>query len=612
MILFKDFERGKDCMKGTIVATWMNTCRNLYNDKTVNDAMNSVGWGKSKIFSPMDNVDDEEVKKVIEYIAKTNNEDTKKLWKKIGLDNINIFYKEYPAFFKHENLYSFLKSMFHVHVVMTKKFPGAKPPLVKIEPVSPKTAIFEYKSKRGMFDYLIGMIEGSAKFFGEQLGIEEIERSSDSIKFKFTFSKEIYYNKTYKINKFLSFGTINNLGLKIAIINFIFYLIISIFMYGLNDLPKSIVTSLLISFISYIFLSILLSPKSMIIDDLNKINNDIYIEDTDINTQDFFQDIFNLIKKHKNNIRADITGFKGVTDEMNTFVSKINVISSSMYNTSNEISDVVQQVANCAIDQADNTQNVVSILNDNIKHLNDIVQDENNNKLELEKSIDKINNSYENVDSTSKNILVTLESFKEVNDRGLELQSKVQDITGIVSVVSEISEQTNLLALNASIEAARAGEQGKGFVVVAEEVRSLAEQSQNAVRDIKTNLIKFVDEIKVLVDKIESQFNVLKIESENLKNVRDVSYEATQAASMVADSMINTIGKLNIQSEAISGIHENMESLAAIAQENSASSQEVSANVSKYTNEIKKLMSNINEFKNMTEMFKTELNKYKL
>lgn len=76
--------------------------------------------------------------------------------------------------------------------------------------------------------------------------------------------------------------------------------------------------------------------------------------------------------------------------------------------------------------------------------------------------------------------------------------------------------------------------------------------------------------------------------------------------------MIKTIDKLNVQSEAISGIYENMESLAAIAQENSASSEEVSANVSSYTNEIKNLMSNIHEFKNITESFKTELYKYKI
>ncbi|WP_333886641.1 heme NO-binding domain-containing protein [Clostridium sp.] len=599
-------------MKGTVIATWMRTCRKLYNDQVVNDAMSSVGWGPSKIFSPAENVNDGEIKKVIEYIAKANREDTKELWKKIGRDNINAFYKDYPAFFKHENLYSFLRSMFDVHVAMTKKFPGAKPPLVMINPTSSKTAVFEYKSERGMFDYLVGMIEGSTKFFGEKLKIEEMERTSNSVKFKFIFENEIYYKKVYRFNKILSFGIINNLGLKMGIINFILCFIISILMFGLNDWFKSIVVSILVLFASYISGSILMRPKSIIMETIDKINNGNFIEDGDIETNDFFEDIFNLLKKHKSIIKADFTGFKGVTDEMNTFVSNINEISNSMNSTSSEISDVVEQVANCAVEQAENTQSVVSVLNDNITHLKNIVESENNNKLELEKSIDKINNSYNNIDNTSENILTTLQSFKEVNDKGLELQSKVKDITGIVSVVSEISEQTNLLALNASIEAARAGEQGKGFGVVADEIRVLAEQSQDAVKNIDSNLIKFVDEIKVLVDKIESQFNVLKGESENLKEVRSISYEATTAAESVAESMIKTIDKLNEQSKTISGIYENMESLAAIAQENSASSEEVSASVSSYTNEIKNLMINIHEFKNITESFKTELHKYKI
>lgn len=599
-------------MKGTVVATWMRTCRKLYGDETVNTAMDEVGWGASKIFSPIENVDDGQIKNVIEAIAKANNEDVRTLWKKIGLDNINAFHKDYPAFFKHENLYSFLRSMFDVHVVMTKKFPGAKPPLVVINPVSSRTAVFEYKSERAMFDYLIGMIEGSAKFFGEKLGIEKIDETSNSVKFKFTFEKDIYYKKVYGFNKLLSFGFIKNIGIKIGIFSFILCLIISVPMFGLNNLFKSIA----ISFIAFLGACIsgymLMKPQTAIVDAINKINKNNYIEDGDIETNDFFENIYELLKQHKKMIKSDFVGFKGVTDEMNTFVSNINRISTSMDNTSGEISDVVEQVANCAVNQAENTEKVVSVLNDNIENLKCIVGNENDNKLELEKSMGKINNSYKNVDSASKNILGTLESFKKVRDRGTELKSKAKDITGIVSIVSGISEQTNLLALNASIEAARAGEQGKGFAVVAEEVRNLAEQSQDAVKDINSNLVKFAEDIEKLVKNIEEQFDVLKLESGKLQNVRDISYEATDSIEKVASSMIKTINKLTQESDSIAGIYDNMESLAAIAQENSASSEEVSANVSNYTNDIKNLMNSIGEFKKITESFKSELDRYKI
>ncbi|WP_446898076.1 heme NO-binding domain-containing protein [Clostridium sp. LBM24168] len=599
-------------MKGTVVSTWMKTCRKLYGDETVDKAMNSIGWDSSKIFLPGEDVDDRKVKDVIECISNITKDPINTLWRKIGLDNINAFHNDYPAFFKHDNLYSFFKSMFDVHVVMTKKFPGAKPPIVSIVPISNREAVFEYRSKRGMFDYLMGMIEGSAKFFNEKLGVEQIEKTDMSLKLKFIFEKDIYYKKVYKFNKFLSFGFIKNIGIKLGIFNFVCCLIISILLFGVGNIVNNIIISVVIFIGSYISASLLMRPKSIIIDSISKINKNSYLEDGNIETNDFFEDIYKLLDSHKKIVRADFVGFKGITDEMSTFVKNINKISTSMSNTSNDISGVVEQVADCAVNQAENTESVASVLNENISDLKNIVDNENNNKEELEKAIDKINNSYENVNSTSKNILDTLQKFQEVKDKGVNLQSKAKNITSIVSIVSGISEQTNLLALNASIEAARAGEHGKGFAVVAEEIRKLAEQSQSSVEEINSNLEKFVEEIKELVDKIESQFNVLQGETKNLEGVRKISYEATTSVGTVASSMIETINKLNSEAESISGIYNNVESLAAIAEENSASSEEVSANVANYTNQIKKLVKGIGEFKEITELFKSDLEKYKI
>lgn len=599
-------------MKGTVVATWMRTNRKLFGDSATNEAMEYIGWGSGKIFSPIENVDDGEVKKLIAYIAKKQNMEVGLLWRKIGQDNIQSFSHDYPAFFKHDNVYSFLKSMFDVHVVMTKKFAGAKPPLVLIEPISSREAIFSYKSSRGMFDYFLGMLDGACEHFSEKVKIEEVSKTESELKLKLIFDKDIYYSKKYLFNSLLSLGFIKSFGAKAGLFTFIISVIAMVPMLGMDNIIKALIGSAVSGIGAFVGVSLMMSPMNQIKEELDRIIKNQYNIDGKIMTNDFFEEIYNLLKEHKKVIQADFVGFKGVTDEMNTFVDTINTISESMDNTSNEISGVVEQVAGGAVLQAQNTDAAVQALNGNIQALRSIVDNENTNKLELEEAVKKINNSYENVDSTSKNILSSLEKFNEVKVKGTQLENRAKDITSIVSIVSGISEQTNLLALNASIEAARAGEQGRGFSVVAESIRKLAEQSKDAVLEINSNLEQFVNEIKMLVGQIDTQFDVLAKETDSLGVVRNISFEANQSVKNVANSMIETINKLNTEADAISDVYDGIESLAAIAEENSASSEEVSASVINYTNEIKKLIENIFDFKGITETFKNDLEKYRI
>lgn len=599
-------------MKGTVVSTWMKTNRKLFDDNVVNEAMDSVGFGRDKIFSPIENVDDDKVRACIKYIADKNNIKANELWRKIGQDNVITFSKDYPGFFKHDNVYSFLKSMFDVHVVMTKRFKGAKPPLLKIDPISKREAIFSYNSNRGMFDYFLGMLDGVCKHFNEKVKIEEINKTNTSLDLKLTFEKDIYFKKSFKVNKILSFGIFNSLSAKTSIIAFVFSLIPNLLLFGTSGIVKSLISSVIVAAFTFVFTKVLTSPISSIKDEINNLLNHKYDIDSEIVTNDEFEDIYKLLGKYKGRIQTDFVGFKGIVDEMNTFTRNINNISSSMENTSNEISGVVEQVATGAITQAENTDEAVESLNENINSLKGIVKKENGNKVQLEEAMGQINNSYTHVNKSSENIQTTLSKFNEVKNKGVDLENKASDITKIVQIVSAIAEQTNLLALNASIEAARAGEQGKGFAVVADSIRSLAEQSKDAVSEINTNLELFRHEINNLVKQIEDQYDILESETDNLGNVRDISFEANESVKEVASAMIHTINSLNTEASSISNVYSSIESLAAIAEENSASSEEVSANVTSYTNDIKDLIERISHFEDITKEFKKDLDKYKI
>ncbi|WP_105617121.1 methyl-accepting chemotaxis protein [Vallitalea okinawensis] len=597
-------------MKGTAVSTWLKTCRRLYNDEVVNQAMQQVGWDSSRLFTPNENVDDDQIAKVIAHVAKSANISINELWRMIGKSNIQSFHNDFPAFFEHENLYSFLKSMYDVHIVMTKKFPGAKPPLVTIKAISNTEAIFTYQSSRKMFDYFMGLLDGACEFYNEKIKIDVMSKESEVLKLKLTFEEGIYYQKRYLINKILSLGFLKSLAAKIAVFVTIITLIPNLLLS--TNLVNGLIMTAITGVITWVGSKMLLKPMKSIQEVIGKLQAREYFEDSSIQTKDELEGLYQALNTYKETIMADFVGFKGVTDEMNTFAESLSVISHNMDRTSDDITDVVEQVAEGAVNQAENTESAVYVLNENIQALNTLVDSENSNKAELEVALDKINVSHQSIETASSNILETLNDFKKVQVESTELEVKAKDITNIVSLVSQISEQTNLLALNASIEAARAGEHGRGFVVVAEEVRHLSDQTKKAVEEINNKLNEFSLEIRNLVVSIDERYEVLQKETSTLEGVRDKNYEATMSIREVSASTINTISELEKEAEALASIYETIESLAAIAEENSASSEEVSANVTSYTNEIKKLIQNVDEFKEITESFKADLRKYKI
>lgn len=597
-------------MKGTVVGTWVKTAQTLWGADIASNAMQDAGWDKDRMFLPTEDVPDSEPKAFVAYLAKTTGKPEDDIWQAIGKDNIRTFYQTYPAFFKQEGLYSFLRSMYDVHIVVVKRIPGAKPPELLIDPVSEYEAVLSYRSKRAMFGYLKGLLMGAAEHFKENIQVEKIESSSEHVKLKLRFDKPITHTRHYRINKLLSFGIIRNIPGKAGVLTFI-----------LTALAQGVLTVLgaalpiwlpvYTGMIAMLAVWFLVRPMTALKEELDNLQQRIYFTETKIQTADMFEEIMLALAEYKKRVKREFVGFKGASDEMNKYADDFNDLADRMKGTSNEISGVVEDVATAATNQAMETEHAVGILNGNIEMLKSVAEEQAQNKKRLEDAVDEINKGFGEVQSSSDKLSHSLQSFAEVKTSAEHLKAQANKITEITGLVAAIAGQTNLLALNAAIEAARAGEQGRGFAVVAEEVRQLAEQSKEHSETISGNLKVLMDIINGVVERIEAEFDILSQESKQLNMVVTSNTRHVDNIHVVADNIVDMIDKLDSEMSGLSEVYGKIEGLAAISEENSAASEEVSAAVHVYNEKLQDMMAKITEFKTMIGHFSTDINQYR-
>jgi methyl-accepting chemotaxis protein len=266
-----------------------------------------------------------------------------------------------------------------------------------------------------------------------------------------------------------------------------------------------------------------------------------------------------------------------------------------------QVSSTIQSVASGAQETARNMSDASGAVENISKKIEDLAQTASTVEQTAQDTIKLTQEGQDVVDELNRGFSQTTQATNSVVSSMDELEKAAGEIGRIVETITSISSQTNLLALNAAIEAARAGEAGRGFAVVADEVRKLAEESNQSAQRISQFIDQIRSQIANTAKNTEEAVKTISRQMEIGSRVVDAFREIDQATNKVVEIIQNiTSGITGLVGDART-ISQSVQGVAAIAQENAASSEEVSAATEEMTAAIEEITANIN---NLSELVK--------
>ena len=314
---------------------------------------------------------------------------------------------------------------------------------------------------------------------------------------------------------------------------------------------------------------------------------------------------FGMVKETNDEIGLIIEKMKELTQSLGNIVGKIRNSSDTMSANSYELNDTSSQtlaanneISKAVEDVAEGSTGMAA----SISKINENLLEMSNETKDINASVDEIKNQTVAVQDSSKIMNDKIKSMQDSShkmDEGISAISKrietvnttVDKVSNIVSVIEEISSETNLLSLNASIEAARAGDAGKGFAVVAQEIRVLSDNTNTELENIKQIISSLVEECRYCVQASGTIVEDNAKQKEEIKAVLDEFGSLDEQIQKTAEKADEIEELVTAMIELNDDITKSSNSLTDVSAANAAATEEMNANIE----ELNAMMNGVSE-----------------
>jgi len=271
---------------------------------------------------------------------------------------------------------------------------------------------------------------------------------------------------------------------------------------------------------------------------------------------------------------------RDMVDKLSAMIQNVTVVADDLKSSSSDLSAGAQELSAGMSEQSERSELISTASNEMSATTGEIARNLTEISDFAHHTSEKAVNGRKVVDDSLKGVIRIKDTVDKSSELVHSLGKKSQEIKDIVSVISDIADQTNLLALNAAIEAARAGEAGRGFAVVADEVRKLAERTQKATSEISDLVLGTQTEMNNVISSMEGVTGQVHTGLESSKQIAVVLKDIEEGVSQL-QFMVENISSATQEMAATSGqIQQDIDSVASVSIQVKSTSDHLAENAS--------------------------------